>query len=143
MLTRQLEGTRLLKCGNKFCSNPNVKLDFDVKYCYEGIAMHPPGWTPAPVIRGQTAGTLHYLLDLWLFITAAQFHYFERQHSPLWPAFGVQDLSGMRIRRPRIPSYVGHTAVDASSPAPSFTFGPGCKSPICTCQSQRSAKRDQ
>lgn len=46
----------MYKCGNKFCSNPEIRLDFDVRNCVDTITKNHPEWKGACLFQSQGAG---------------------------------------------------------------------------------------
>ena len=44
------------KCGNKFCSNPEIKLNFDVRECRESILANHPKWNGVCFYQRQPIG---------------------------------------------------------------------------------------
>lgn len=44
------------KCGNKFCSNPEIKPNFDVRQCRDLILANHPEWSGVCFYQRQGAG---------------------------------------------------------------------------------------
>jgi len=44
------------KCGDKFCSNPEIKLEFDVRNCVATIKANHPEWKGACFYQRDGAG---------------------------------------------------------------------------------------